>query len=85
MKLRLGTRGSLLARTQSGHVADRLRAAGHEVELVLIETAGDKDRVSAFADIGTFGIFVREIERHLVEGTVDLAVHSFKEDRKSVV
>lgn len=79
MKLRLGTRGSLLARTQSGHMADRLRANGHHVELVIIETAGDRDRTSAFADIGTFGIFVREIERHLVDGSVDLAVHSFKD------
>ena len=79
MKLRLGTRGSLLARTQSGHIADRLRAAGHEVEIVIVETAGDRDRTSAFADIGTFGIFVRDIEHRLVEGTVDVAVHSFKD------
>lgn len=79
MRLRLGTRGSLLARTQSGHVADRLRANGHDVELVIIETAGDRDRTSAFADIGTFGIFVREIERHLVDGDVEFAVHSFKD------
>lgn len=79
MKLRLGTRGSRLARTQSGHVAERLRARGHEVELVIVETAGDRDRTSAFADIGTFGIFVREIERHLVDRSVDVAVHSFKD------
>jgi len=41
VKLRLGTRGSLLARTQSGHIAERLRAAGHDVEIVIVETAGD--------------------------------------------
>ena len=79
MKLRLGTRGSLLARTQSGHIAERLRAAGHDVEIVIVETAGDRDRTSAFADIGTFGIFVRDIEHRLVEGSVDVAVHSYKD------
>lgn len=79
MKLRLGTRGSLLARTQSEHVANRLRAHGHDVELVIIETAGDRDLTSAFVDIGTLGIFVREIERQLVDGGVDVAVHSFKD------
>src|SRR5690606_32266687 len=44
MKLRLGTRGSDLARTQSESVADRLRAAGHEIELVVIRTAGDRSQ-----------------------------------------
>ncbi|MFN8179195.1 MAG: hydroxymethylbilane synthase [bacterium] len=79
MKLRLGTRGSLLARTQSGHVAKRLEAHGHVVEPVIIETAGDRDLTSPFGEIGTFGVFVREIERQLEDGTIDVAVHSYKD------
>jgi hydroxymethylbilane synthase len=77
--LRLGTRGSLLARTQSEWVAARLRGRGHDVELVIIETDGDRDVTSAFADIGTFGVFVREIERLLEEDDIDVAVHSYKD------
>jgi hydroxymethylbilane synthase len=49
------------------------------VELVVVETAGDLDRTRAFADIGAFGVFVREIEHCLVQRTVDLAVHSYKD------
>ena len=79
MKVRLGTRSSLLARTQSGTVADALRAQGADVEVVLIETAGDKDRSSAFADVGTAGIFVREIQQALLDGRIDVAVHSYKD------
>ena len=77
--LRLGTRGSDLARTQSTTVADALRAAGHEVELTIIKTAGDRDQTGAFSSIGPQGVFVREIETALVERRIELAVHSFKD------
>src|SRR5262249_55260333 len=65
-KLRLGTRGSDLARTQSTTVAEALRAAGHDVELTIIKTAGDRDQTRAFGSIGPQGVFVREIEQALV-------------------
>jgi hydroxymethylbilane synthase len=77
--LKLGTRGSDLARTQSTTVAEALRAAGHEVELTIIKTAGDRDQTSQFGSIGAQGVFVREIEQALVERRIELAVHSFKD------
>jgi hydroxymethylbilane synthase len=77
--LRLGTRGSDLARTQATTVADALRAAGNDVELTIIKTAGDRDQTGAFGSIGPQGVFVREIETALVERRIELAVHSFKD------
>jgi hydroxymethylbilane synthase len=78
-QLRLGTRGSDLARTQSETVAEALRAAGHDVELTIIKTAGDRDQTASFGSIGPQGVFVREIETALVEKRIELAVHSFKD------
>lgn len=78
MKLKLGTRGSNLARTQSATIARELEAAGHEIEFVIIRTAGD-DSTAPFGAIGPQGVFVREIEQALLDGRVDLAVHSFKD------
>ncbi len=78
-KLRLGTRGSELARTQSGTVAASLAAAGFDVELVIIKTAGDQNQTALFGSIGPQGVFVREIEQALVEKRIELAVHSFKD------
>jgi hydroxymethylbilane synthase len=78
-KLRLGTRGSELARTQSGTIAAALERLGFEVELTIIKTAGDQNTTSAFASIGPQGVFVREIEQALVERRIDVAVHSFKD------
>ena len=73
--IRIGTRGSQLARWQSGWVADRLRAAhpGRAVELVEIRTEGDRDRNSPLASIGGAGLFTKEIQRALVEGRVEVA------------
>ncbi|HEX6996982.1 MAG TPA: hydroxymethylbilane synthase [Gammaproteobacteria bacterium] len=79
MKLRIGTRGSALARTQASHVAERLRAAGLDSELVIIKTSGDRSDAPSFGSIGPQGVFVREIEQALLDGAVDLAVHSFKD------
>jgi len=77
--LRLGTRGSELARTQSQAVADALTAAtGTPVELVRIVTEGDRS-AAAIAQLGGTGVFVAAIRRALLEGTVDLAVHSYKD------
>jgi hydroxymethylbilane synthase len=79
VKLRIGTRGSALARAQASDVARRLEALGHATETVVISTAGDRQTNRAFADVGTFGIFVREIEAALLDGRVDVAVHSYKD------
>jgi hydroxymethylbilane synthase len=77
--LRLGTRASALARTQSQTVADAITAAtGTEVELVLISTEGDRSAAS-IPQLGGTGVFVTAIRAALIEGTVDLAVHSYKD------
>src|SRR5947207_3448825 len=77
--LRIGTRASPLARWQAEWVAGQLRAAGVEVELVPIATRGDVEQVDPVGAIGTQGVFTREIQRALLEGRVDVAVHSLKD------
>jgi hydroxymethylbilane synthase len=77
--LRLGTRASELARTQSQAVADAItEATGAPVELVHIVTEGDRSS-QAIAQLGGTGVFVAAIRRALLEGSVDLAVHSYKD------
>jgi hydroxymethylbilane synthase len=79
--LRIGTRGSPLALWQARHVADRLRplADPRAVELVEIETSGDRIRDVALSQIGGDGAFTKEIQRALLAGSVDIAVHSLKD------
>lgn len=79
--LKLGTRGSELAMTQSQWVADRLMEAHPSltVELVVIKTSGDRDQNSALNQFGGKGIFTKEIEEALLAGSIDLAVHSLKD------
>lgn len=79
MKLRLGTRASDLARIQSESVARHLDEAGFTTELTFIRTAGDRSKAASFGSIGPQGVFVREIEQALLAGTIDLAVHSYKD------
>lgn len=76
--LRLGTRRSRLATTQSTHIADALRALGHEVELVTIVTEGDLIQGS-LAGLGGTGVFAAALREALVRGEIDLAVHSLKD------
>jgi hydroxymethylbilane synthase len=76
--LRIGTRRSALALAQSGAVADDLRAAGHQVELVEIVTEGDRS-ASAVTHLGSTGVFVAELRQRLLDSDVDLAVHSYKD------
>ncbi|MFO0950169.1 MAG: hydroxymethylbilane synthase [Isosphaeraceae bacterium] len=80
-KVRIGTRGSPLARWQAEWVSARLAEAppGLVVELVEIKTQGDRDRNTPLAQIGGLGLFTKEIQRALLDGTVDLAVHSLKD------
>ena len=79
-EIRVGTRGSALARTQTGWVVDQFRARGHEVSVELVSTRGDVVTDVPIAGIrGGDGVFVRELERALLDGRIDAAVHSFKD------
>ena len=77
--IRVGTRASLLARTQTGWVVEQLRSHGHNVEIVTISTQGDTRADVPIAAIGGDGVFVRELERALLERRIDAAVHSLKD------
>lgn len=76
--LRLGTRASALATTQSGWVAARLREAGHEVELVPVSTEGDRSS-RPLVEIGGTGVFASALRQALQQRHIDLAVHSLKD------
>ena len=78
-RLRIGSRGSQLALWQANHISALLRERGHEVEIEIIKTTGDKITDVALAKVGTKGMFTKEIEEALAEGRVDLAVHSLKD------
>jgi|SRR5579883_386210 hydroxymethylbilane synthase len=77
--IRIGSRGSQLALWQANHIADALRTAGHEVSINIIRTTGDAFQNIAFNQVGTKGMFTREIEEALLNGRIDLAVHSLKD------
>lgn len=78
--LRIGTRASQLALTQSGQVGESLVAGtDHDVELVHVSTHGDVDRTSPLAQIGGTGVFVTAVRQALLDGRVDAIVHSCKD------
>jgi len=77
--LRVGSRGSRLALTQAERAADALRRPGVEIALVPVTTAGDRDRTRPFGEIGSRGVFVKELEEALLEQRIDVAVHSAKD------
>src|SRR5581483_5181500 len=77
--LRIGSRGSQLALWQASHIANELRIRGHQVEIEIIKTTGDKIRNVALAKVGTKGMFTKEIEEALLARRVDLDVHSLKD------
>jgi len=79
MKLRIGSRGSQLALWQANHIAALLSTKGHTVEIEIIKTTGDRLQEVTFAQVGSKGMFTKEIEEALAAGTVDLAVHSLKD------
>jgi hydroxymethylbilane synthase len=78
-RLRIGSRGSQLALWQANHISALLRERGHEVEIQIIKTTGDKITDVALAKVGTKGMFTKEIEEALADGQIDLAVHSLKD------
>jgi hydroxymethylbilane synthase len=78
--MRIGTRGSDLALWQARHVQGLLAThAQIEAELVIIESTGDRDQMTRLAELGVEGAFTRELEVALLDGRVDLAVHSHKD------
>jgi hydroxymethylbilane synthase len=79
--LRVGARGSELSLAQTGWVRERLRDAhpGLKLEIVVIHTHGDRDQHTPLAELGPPGGFVKDIERALLGGSIDLAVHSLKD------
>jgi len=78
--LRIGTRGSMLAKWQAESIRKQLFAAtGMEAEIVIIKTSGDKMQQAPLTQIGGKGIFIKELEEALLDETIDLAVHSVKD------
>ncbi len=79
--LRIATRASQLALWQANHIADRLRGLAPErtIELVHVTTSGDRDQTGALASFGGVGVFTREVQRAVLDGRADLAVHSLKD------
>jgi hydroxymethylbilane synthase len=79
VNLRIGSRGSQLALWQANHIAGLLRGKGHTVDIEIIKTTGDRMQEVTFAQVGSKGMFTKEIEEALADGRVDLAVHSLKD------
>jgi len=79
MHFTIGTRSSKLAVWQAEHIAQLLQMAGHTTSMVLFETAGDKKLETSISKIGSKGVFTEELEIALLNGSIDLAVHSAKD------
>jgi hydroxymethylbilane synthase len=77
--IRIGTRGSKLALWQANHVAEMIKPSGYRTEIIPIETRGDKILDVTIAKIGSKGVFTEEIEEKLLDGSIDIAVHSAKD------
>lgn len=77
--IRIGSRGSALARWQAEHIAAQLRERGQEVSIEILVTTGDRVQQAPFMQVGTKGMFTKEIEEALAENRIDLAVHSLKD------
>jgi hydroxymethylbilane synthase len=77
--IRIGSRGSALARWQADHIAAELRDRGHQVSIEILITTGDRLQHAPFMQVGTKGMFTKEIEETLADERIDLAVHSLKD------
>lgn len=79
-------RGSRLAMVQNERIADLLKKEGYAVRIMTVKTLGDRDRRRSVTELGGNGPFVRDVEKALLSGEADIAVHCVKDlDRKSVV
>ncbi|MEQ1946911.1 MAG: hydroxymethylbilane synthase [Bryobacteraceae bacterium] len=78
-KIVIGSRGSQLALWQANHIQARLREMGAETRIEIIKTTGDKITDVPLAQVGGKGLFTKEIEEALLNGSIDLAVHSLKD------
>ncbi|MFN3996867.1 hydroxymethylbilane synthase [Algoriphagus sp.] len=78
-KVKIGTRGSKLALWQAYHVEDLLNSAGIASEIIIIDTKGDQVLDVSISKIGSKGVFTQELEDQLVDGRIDIAVHSAKD------
>jgi hydroxymethylbilane synthase len=79
MQIKIGTRGSKLALWQAYYVEDLLRKGGLDTEIVIIETKGDQILDRSLSKIGSKGVFTQELEDKLLDGSIDIAVHSAKD------
>ena len=79
MTIRIGTRGSQLALWQANEVKRLLADAGHDAEIVIVKTTGDKRQDVSLAAIGGKGLFIKELEEALERNAIDIAVHSLKD------
>ncbi len=77
--IRIGTRASALATWQARWVAQRLDLAGQKSELVAISTRGDENTEKSIETLGADGVFVKELQKPLLDGRIDMAVHSLKD------
>lgn len=77
--IRIATRGSLLARWQADWIADQVQKLGGEPQIVEITTEGDRRDKQQIANLGTQGVFTKEIQQAVLDGRADVAVHSFKD------
>jgi hydroxymethylbilane synthase len=78
-RLRVATRGSALARRQTATVVEALEDRRYDVEVLEVETAGDRVRDELIENLGTTGAFVRALDERVLDGEADLAVHSLKD------
>lgn len=78
-KIKIGTRGSKLALWQAYYVEELLQKSGLETEIVIIDTKGDQWLDVSIAKIGSKGVFTQELEDQLLDGRIDIAVHSAKD------
>ncbi|GAA0880730.1 hydroxymethylbilane synthase [Algoriphagus jejuensis] len=83
-KVKIGTRGSKLALWQANHVFDLLKSKGVESEIVIIDTKGDQILDVSISKIGSKGVFTQELEDQLLDGRIDIAVHSAKDMQSSL-
>lgn len=83
-KVKIGTRGSKLALWQAYHVGGLLKNAGIESEIIVIDTKGDQVLDVSISKIGSKGVFTQELEDQLIDGRIDVAVHSAKDMQSSL-